>query len=122
MPPQGRAHALGRGARLDEDWIPIEDGVRLHIRRWTPDGSAAAPEFLLVHGLSSNARLWDAVAVHLARAGHVSTAIDLRSHGRSDAPEKLSLAGLAERIGVSKARADQLLKTARTTKEEEPNG
>ncbi|MFD0594557.1 alpha/beta fold hydrolase [Catellatospora coxensis] len=43
--------------------------------------------FLLVHGLSSNARLWDEVAGALAAAGHPSWAVDLRGHGESDAPE-----------------------------------
>ena len=40
--------------------------------------------FLLVHGLASNARLWDGVGEALAAAGHESVAIDLRGHGRSD--------------------------------------
>jgi pimeloyl-ACP methyl ester carboxylesterase len=39
--------------------------------------------FVFVHGLSSNARLWEEVAAHLP---HPSWAIDLRSHGESDAP------------------------------------
>jgi pimeloyl-ACP methyl ester carboxylesterase len=42
--------------------------------------------FVLVHGLSSNARLWDEVAAGLAAAGHEVAAVDLRSHGESDAP------------------------------------
>lgn len=41
--------------------------------------------FLLVHGLSSNARLWDEVAACLTGAGHPSWAVDLRSHGESSA-------------------------------------
>jgi pimeloyl-ACP methyl ester carboxylesterase len=43
--------------------------------------------FLLVHGLASNARLWDGVARRLARAGHRVVAVDLRGHGRSEAPD-----------------------------------
>lgn len=39
--------------------------------------------FLLVHGLASNARLWDGVADRLAAAGHPSMAVDQRGHGRS---------------------------------------
>jgi pimeloyl-ACP methyl ester carboxylesterase len=39
--------------------------------------------FLLVHGLASNARLWDGVAGKLAEAGHDSAAVDLRGHGES---------------------------------------
>lgn len=52
----------------------------LHVRSWP-----GAPSFLLVHGLSSNARLWDGVAAELTRHGHGSFAVDLRSHGRSPA-------------------------------------
>ncbi len=60
--------------------------VRLRIRRWMPTHESGATPFMLVHGLSSNARLWDEVATMLAAAGHVVAAIDLRSHGESDAP------------------------------------
>ena len=42
--------------------------------------------FLLVHGLASNARLWDGVARHLAAAGHRVVAVDLRGHGLSQEP------------------------------------
>ncbi len=39
--------------------------------------------FLLVHGLASNARLWDGVGDHLAARGFASVAVDQRSHGQS---------------------------------------
>jgi pimeloyl-ACP methyl ester carboxylesterase len=64
--------------------VRVADGVRLHVRRW-PGRSERVP-FLLVHGLSSNARLWDGVGVRLASAGHPAYAVDLRSHGESDRP------------------------------------
>lgn len=38
---------------------------------------------LLVHGLSSNARLWDEVGACLATDGHPVVAVDLRGHGTS---------------------------------------
>jgi pimeloyl-ACP methyl ester carboxylesterase len=57
--------------------------VRLRVRRLS--GSGAVP-FVLVHGLSSNALLWDELATVLAGAGHEVAAVDLRSHGESDAP------------------------------------
>jgi pimeloyl-ACP methyl ester carboxylesterase len=56
---------------------------RLAVRYWTGSG---APPFLLVHGLASNARLWDEVAAVLAGAGHPVAAVNLRSHGESEAP------------------------------------
>jgi pimeloyl-ACP methyl ester carboxylesterase len=65
--------------------VPVAEGVRLHVRSWG-DPSTPDDPFLLVHGLSSNARLWDGVAEALAAAGHPVYAVDLRSHGDSDAP------------------------------------
>jgi pimeloyl-ACP methyl ester carboxylesterase len=42
---------------------------------------------LMVHGLASNARLWDGVAERLAGAGHPVAAVDQRGHGQSSKPE-----------------------------------
>src|SRR5262249_809727 len=42
---------------------------------------------LLVHGLASNAHLWDGVSEHLAKAGHPVAAVDQRGHGRSSKPD-----------------------------------
>ncbi len=53
---------------------------------WLPP-EGTGPGFLLVHGLASNARLWDGVARRLAGAGRTAIAIDLRGHGRSDKPD-----------------------------------
>ncbi|HZN18290.1 MAG TPA: alpha/beta hydrolase [Micromonosporaceae bacterium] len=85
---------------------PVAEGVRLNVRRW-PGGR---PEFLLVHGLASNARLWDEVAARLAAAGHAVHAPDLRGHGESDAPPAgydtataaADLAALADAAGLSR--------------------
>jgi pimeloyl-ACP methyl ester carboxylesterase len=56
-----------------------------------PGAGAASPAqaspFLLVHGLASNARLWDGVARRPAAAGHPAVAVDLRGHGHSDKPD-----------------------------------
>jgi len=57
-------------------------GVRLQARSWP--GGTGRP-VLLVHGLSSNARLWDEVAARLAAADHPVVAVDLRGHGASAA-------------------------------------
>lgn len=47
--------------------------------------AGAGRPVLLVHGLSSNARLWDEVGTALAAAGHPVVAVDLRGHGTSAA-------------------------------------
>src|SRR5947207_2594292 len=64
--------------------VTVADGVRLHVRHWP--GEPDRTPFLLVHGLSSNARLWDGVATRLAAAGYPAYAVDLRSHGESERP------------------------------------
>jgi pimeloyl-ACP methyl ester carboxylesterase len=60
------------------------DGITLHARDW--GGGAAARAVVLLHGLSSNARIWDGVAPRLAAAGLRPVAIDLRGHGESEQP------------------------------------
>lgn len=69
-------------AQLTDGEVTLPSGVRLATRG---AGGARRP-FVLVHGLASNARLWDAVATHLATAGHQVVAVDQRGHGRSDTP------------------------------------
>ncbi|MEN9936142.1 MAG: hypothetical protein RLZZ387_2721 [Chloroflexota bacterium] len=59
-------------------------GLRLHVRDW--GGPASRPPVLLVHGLASNARIWDLVASRLAGSLRVA-AHDQRGHGRSDKPD-----------------------------------
>lgn len=71
-------------AGTTDSLVTVRPGLRLAVRRW--DG-AAAPPFVLVHGLASNARLWDGVAARLSDAGHPVIAFDQRGHGRSDAPD-----------------------------------
>jgi len=60
--------------------VAVEPGIFLNVRHHDGVGRP----FLFVHGLSSNAQLWDGVAEHLPNP---SWAVDLRSHGESDAPE-----------------------------------
>lgn len=68
-------------------------GVALRVLRWEAAPASngvdrASPSFLLVHGLASNARLWDGVARRLAEAGRSSVAVDERGHGHSDKPDE----------------------------------
>jgi pimeloyl-ACP methyl ester carboxylesterase len=58
------------------------DGIRLHARDWGGSG----PPVVLLHGLASNARIWDGVAPRLAGAGLRVIALDQRGHGESDQP------------------------------------
>jgi non-heme chloroperoxidase len=74
--------ATPAGVAQDE-MVEVAGGVCLRVRRWP--GQHGIP-VVLVHGLSSNALLWETVAELLADAGHPTYAVDLRSHGESDAP------------------------------------
>jgi len=69
----------------------LPSGVRLHAVHWDPTAvdsvDAGLTPWLLVHGLASNARLWDGVGRHLAGLGHRVVAIDQRGHGQSSKPD-----------------------------------
>jgi pimeloyl-ACP methyl ester carboxylesterase len=77
--------------------IGVGDGLELRTVLWaavadtsersTFDGATRPTPFLFVHGLASNARLWDGVALRLAEAGRDSVAVDLRGHGLSGKPD-----------------------------------
>ncbi|MCO8126394.1 alpha/beta hydrolase [Acidimicrobiia bacterium EGI L10123] len=74
--------------------VPVAEDVTLHVRRW--DGGDRRP-VLLVHGLASNARLWDGVAANLHASGHPVAAVDQRGHGRSSKPDGgYDMAGVVE--------------------------
>lgn len=65
--------------------VSVAPGIEISVlaRSARPDTRA----FVLVHGLASNARLWDGVADRLAELGHSSIAIDQRGHGESSKPD-----------------------------------
>ncbi len=69
--------------------VELPGRTALAVREHRPAASASARPvpFLLVHGLASNARLWDGVAAHLTDAGHPCYAVDQRGHGLSPAPD-----------------------------------
>jgi pimeloyl-ACP methyl ester carboxylesterase len=68
--------------------IEVADGVELAVDACEPAaGAPSGPPFLLVHGLASNARLWDGVAADLVELGHAAYTVDLRGHGRSSKPD-----------------------------------
>lgn len=68
--------------------IPVANAVELAVDTWEPAGTIrpGAP-FVLVHGLASNARIWDGVAARLTERGHPVATVDLRGHGRSSKPD-----------------------------------
>ncbi|MEX0699517.1 MAG: alpha/beta fold hydrolase, partial [Acidimicrobiia bacterium] len=64
-------------------WVEVSDGPRLATWTW----QAGQPTWLLVHGLASNARLWDGMANILSSLGQTVISVDQRGHGLSDRPE-----------------------------------
>lgn len=61
------------------------NGIRTHYLHWNlEDGGQPV---LLLHGLASNARIWEAVAPNLVDAGLVPIAPDARAHGLTDKPD-----------------------------------
>lgn len=76
---------------------PDGGSLRLHCIDWGGDG----PPLLLLHGLSSSARIWDLMAPQLARHFH-TIALDQRGHGLSDVPEEgYSFAGVTADVAAA---------------------
>lgn len=70
--------------------IDTGNGLRLRVVTWGEVGDSVPKlqvPILLVHGLASNALLWQGAAIELVRLGHPVMAVDLRGHGHSDKPE-----------------------------------
>jgi pimeloyl-ACP methyl ester carboxylesterase len=65
-----------------EDTFLTINNLRLHLRDW----GGAGRSVILIHGLASNAKIWDWAAPELAKCCRV-VALDQRSHGLSEAPK-----------------------------------
>ena len=78
--------AVATIGRMRTECFEVADGVELAVDTWTPVADGGPP-FVLVHGLASNARLWDGVAAALVALGHLVHTVDLRGHGRSSKPD-----------------------------------
>ena len=84
-------------------------GVRLRTLRWgIPTQSAQVP-LVLIHGLASNALLWQGAAHEFMTMGHTVVAIDLRGHGLSEKPDDgYDMQSVTKDVvGVLRALADQ---------------
>ena len=57
-------------------------GLRMHVRDWGGEGQPV----VLVHGLASNARIWDLTAPYMIAAGLRVVAVDQRGHGQTAKP------------------------------------
>ncbi|MFM9083091.1 MAG: alpha/beta hydrolase, partial [Actinomycetota bacterium] len=67
------------------EMIPVRDGTRLAVLHWSKPGTDGAP-VVLVHGLASNARLWDGAARSLRERGLGEDAVAMRGQGLRDNP------------------------------------
>lgn len=65
--------------------LTLDDAAILHYEEW---GDTEAPAVVLLHGFTSDLRMWKAHAEALSEEYRV-IAVDLRGHGASSAPEDL---------------------------------
>jgi pimeloyl-ACP methyl ester carboxylesterase len=61
-------------------------GVMLRTVRWGNAPDTTLAPLVLIHGLASNAMLWEGAALEFAALGHAVVAVDLRGHGLSEKP------------------------------------
>lgn len=92
--------------------VSVTTGVRLRVIDRQPAAvDPSLPPVLLMHGLASNARMWDGAGAALSRQGIRSLAVDLRGHGRSDKPDDGydfstvvgDLTALLDSLGIARA-------------------
>lgn len=62
------------------------NGLRVHYLSWNAENGKQPA--LLLHGLASNARIWEKTAPRLAERGFAVYAPDLRGHGLTDKPDE----------------------------------
>jgi alpha-beta hydrolase superfamily lysophospholipase len=66
----------------DVQMLQRSDGIRLHYRRWLPDG-AVRGTVQIVHGASEHSGRYGRLAAALTDQGFAVYAMDLRGHGRT---------------------------------------
>ncbi len=92
--PSGVAHRLTRHVQVSPDLSlhvidhpPASSGGDASPDRLSGDRNQDKPVLVLLHGLSSNAHMWNGVGDAMASHGYRSVAVDQRGHGLSDKPE-----------------------------------
>ena len=73
---------MADGAKAQSKFTEVQ-GIKLHYLEW---GELGQPDLLLVHGWTSFAGSWSAVAEYFCGRFHI-IAPDLRGHGDSDKPQ-----------------------------------
>jgi pimeloyl-ACP methyl ester carboxylesterase len=72
---------MGTELQGQDQFITL-NGLRVHYLDW---GAAAAPPLVLLHGLGTEAHMWDTVARALVLQDHCRVLVpDLRGHGQTD--------------------------------------
>jgi len=98
---------MGQPVSPPRDHTEAVGGLRLHYVTWGPE---SAPPLVLLHGLTSHARSWDALALDLSAHRRV-IALDQRGHGDSDrAPDgdyrvatmAADVAGFVDALGLGR--------------------
>jgi alpha-beta hydrolase superfamily lysophospholipase len=69
-------------------WLDSDDGTRLFVRRWRPQGGAGKGIVHLVHGMAEHAGRYGFFAEKLTAAGFELWAADQRGHGKTADLEK----------------------------------
>jgi pimeloyl-ACP methyl ester carboxylesterase len=69
------------------EMVETGTGVQLRTIHWGDPKLLTNVPLMLVHGLASNALLWEGAAHAFNALGHPIVAIDLRGHGLSDKPD-----------------------------------
>jgi alpha-beta hydrolase superfamily lysophospholipase len=67
------------------EWLPMDDGVRLYVRRWETAAKIPKAVLQIVHGMSEHSLRYERLAKRLAAEGIEVWAGDMRGYGRTAA-------------------------------------
>jgi acylglycerol lipase len=70
---------------MQEETFASRDGVRIHMRSWSPQGEPRAV-VAICHGVNSHGGQYGWTAEQLTARGFAVVAVDLRGRGKSDGP------------------------------------
>lgn len=105
-------------AQTDIQCKNSKDGLRLHGRKWMPEGEIKAL-LMIVHGLGEHSGRYDHMAEYMNAQGIGVIAIDLHGHGLS-ADKNGKKRGLCSSMNLMHGDVDGLIETGRLTAPDTP--
>ena len=84
MSPSSSSEQHPAGLPFEESSFTEVDGIRLHLRTWSPERTDSGRAALLLHGFGGSTFSWRFIGPALSRIGYRAVAVDFPGFGYSD--------------------------------------